>query len=95
MQCVDRGVGFFEAWVSVFDGVLNWNCRLSTLALAGETEASSNGVDLSVLRGNFRDFLVLLSAPVTGAWLFQFRILGVAAFDGTRLVSTGAIPHQV
>ena len=26
VQCVDRAVGFFEAWVSVFDGVLNWNC---------------------------------------------------------------------
>ncbi len=24
VQCIDRGVGFFEAWVSVFDGVLNW-----------------------------------------------------------------------
>ena len=24
VQCVDRDVGFFEAWVSVFDEVLNW-----------------------------------------------------------------------
>ena len=38
VQCVDRGVGFFEAWVSVFDGGLNWGCRLSILALTGETE---------------------------------------------------------
>ena len=27
-QCVDRDVGFFEAWVSVFDGGLNQDCRL-------------------------------------------------------------------
>ena len=41
VQCVDRSVGFFEAWVSVFDGVLNWNCRLCTLASAGETECGT------------------------------------------------------
>ncbi|MEI6539512.1 MAG: hypothetical protein WCO86_08275 [Planctomycetota bacterium] len=92
---LDRGVGFFEAWVSVFDGALFWMTFVCIVVAAGETESGSNGVDLSVLRGNVRNFLVLLSAPVTGAWLFQFRILGVAAFDGARLVSTGAIPHQV
>ena len=27
LQCADRGVGFFEAWVSVFDEVLNWKSR--------------------------------------------------------------------
>ena len=43
VQCIDRGVGFFEAWVSVFDGVLNWNCRLRTMATAGETECGSAG----------------------------------------------------
>ena len=42
-QCIDRGVGFFEAWVSVFDGVLNWKSRLSTIAAAGETECGSAG----------------------------------------------------
>ena len=47
VQCIDRDAGFFKAWVSVFDGVLNRNCRLNTLALAGETECGSNGVDLS------------------------------------------------
>ena len=47
VQCIDRDVGFFEAWVSVFDGVLSRNCRLSILALAGETECGCNGVDLS------------------------------------------------
>ena len=36
-----QGVGFFEAWVSVFDGVLNWNYRLSTLASAGQTEGGT------------------------------------------------------
>ena len=29
VQCIDRGVGFFEAWVSVFDGVLNWKSRVN------------------------------------------------------------------
>ena len=43
VQCVDRGVGFFEAWVSVIDGGLNWGCRLSILALTGETEFGSAG----------------------------------------------------
>ena len=43
VQCIDRGVGFFEAWVSVFDGGLNRDCRLSILALAGETECGSAG----------------------------------------------------
>ena len=38
VQCIDRDVGFFEAWVSVFDGVLNWKSRLRTLRLAGEAE---------------------------------------------------------
>ena len=41
VQCVDRGVGFFEAWVSVFDGVLNWKSRQSILASAGETECGT------------------------------------------------------
>jgi len=41
VQCIDREVGFFEAWVSVFDGVLNWKSGLSTLALAGETECGT------------------------------------------------------
>ena len=27
LQCVDRDVGFFEAWVSVFDDLLNWKSR--------------------------------------------------------------------
>ena len=43
VQCIDRDVGFFEAWVSVFDGVLNWKSRLSTIAIAGETEYGSAG----------------------------------------------------
>ena len=43
LQCVDRGVGFFEAWVSVFDDVLNWKSRQSILASAGETERGSAG----------------------------------------------------
>ena len=41
VQCVDRGVGFFEAWVSVFDEVLNWKSELRTLAPAGETECGT------------------------------------------------------
>ena len=41
MQCIDRDVGFFEAWVSVFDEVLNWKSRQSILASAGETECGS------------------------------------------------------
>ena len=41
VQCVDRDVGFFEAWVSVFDGGLNRGYRLSILALAGETECGT------------------------------------------------------
>ena len=43
VQCVDRGVGFFEAWVSVIDGGLNLDCRLSILTLTGETECGSAG----------------------------------------------------
>ena len=34
VQGIDRGVEFFEAWVSVFDEVLNWNSRKSILELA-------------------------------------------------------------
>ncbi len=41
LQCVDRGVEFFEAWVSVFDDVLNWKSRQSILASAGETECGT------------------------------------------------------
>ena len=43
VQCVDRDGGFFEALVSVFDGGLNQDYRLSILALAGETECGSAG----------------------------------------------------
>ena len=42
-QCVDRDVGFFEAWVSVFDEVLNWKSGLSTLSTTGEMECGSAG----------------------------------------------------
>ncbi len=38
VQCIDRRVLFFEAWVSVFDGVLNWKSEFRTLAPAGKTE---------------------------------------------------------
>ena len=41
VQCIDRDVGFFEAWVSVFDGGLNRDGRLSILALAGETKCDT------------------------------------------------------
>jgi|GEM_PF-5899750 len=40
-QCVDRDVGLFEAWVSVFDAGLNRDYRLSLLGLAGETECGT------------------------------------------------------
>ena len=41
VQCVDRDVGFFEAWVSVFDNVLNLKSELRTLAPAGKTECGT------------------------------------------------------
>ena len=40
---VGRCVGFYEAWVSMFDDVLNRFAGLSTVARAGETECGSAG----------------------------------------------------
>ncbi len=53
-MCIDRGVGFFEAWVSVFDGALFWMTFVCVVVAAGETESGSNGVDLSEKWGEMR-----------------------------------------
>ncbi len=41
VQCIDRGVGFFEAWVSVFDGVLNW----ASQKVAWASKGGSDGLE--------------------------------------------------
>ena len=59
-QCVDIDVGFFEAWVSVFDEVLFWKSRLTTLATTGESDSGSAG------RNQARNNLWLWCVPRSG-----------------------------
>ncbi len=77
MQCVDRGVGFFEAWVSVFDDVLNRKNRQSILASAGATECGP------VCIQNSRD------ATLKGVWNIAWGKCG--RFRDKRRPSTGCM----